>query len=409
MPSTKTRNRNPNGVGKPRKKLLKQNGKSYEYWEMRVTIGYDEKGKQIVKSATAKTQKEAVEKARQIIRQHEDGTLLNKRTDTVEEWMEKWLSGSLNHVAATTAHEYRKKAETYIIPALGNERLQYLTPMQIQAFINSLSKANKSRKKGLSPKTVKDIHGVLHRALETAVEMKILVSNPANHTSLPKTAKIPRDYYDIPDIVLFLREIENHIHERYYLLLLMTGMREAEALGLTWRNIDFKNRVIHVRQQLQRNRDTGVYELVVPKREEIRDLPMGDELFEVLRKQQVYEKEKRKKCGNCWQDKNLVFSNQTGGFLSYRTVYDCYKRILKRCGLPDLRIHDLRHAFAMLALDNGDNVKTVQTLLGHKTPDFTLSVYAYTPQSIKKESGSRMDKRFRELRKLPEREEETGE
>jgi integrase len=80
-------------------------------------------------------------------------------------------------------------------------------------------------------------------------------------------------------------------------------------------------------------------------------------------------------------------------------VYDCYKRIVKKIGLPEMRVHDLRHAYAMLALRNGDDVKTVQTLLGHKTPDFTLNVYAYTPDAAKKDSASRMDACIRELTK----------
>ena len=228
--------------------------------------------------------------------------------------------------------------------------------------------------------------------------MKLLSSNPAAGVSLPKVSCIPRKQYDIQDLVRFLREINTHIHKRYYLLLLYTGMREAEPLGLTWDCIDFEHRIIHVRQQLQRNRDTGVYELVVPKREEIRDLPMGDELFTLLEEQKKCEQEKKALCGNCWQGKNLVFSNPTGGFLSYRTVYDCYKRAVKRINLPEMRVHDLRHAFAMLALSNGDDVKTVQTLLGHKTPEFTLKVYAYSPASAKTASASRMDERIRSLR-----------
>lgn len=304
----------------------------------------------------------------------------------------------LNHVAAGTAHEYRHKSEKYIIPVLGAVRLQKLTPLEVQEFVNSLSKSKDQGGKGLSPKYVKDIHGVLHKALDTAIQMKLLASNPADNCSLPKLASIPRRKYDVDDLRAFMTAITGHIHERYYLLLLTTGMREAEALGITWDCIDFRNRIIHLRQQLQRNRDTGVYELVVPKAEEIRDLPMGDALFELLQDQKAFEKGKRRVCGDCWQAKNLVFSNPTGGYLSYRTVSDCYKRIVKKIGLPSMRVHDLRHAYTMLALRNGDDVKTVQTQLGHKTPEFTLQVYANTPNSQKKASAKRMDATIRQLK-----------
>jgi len=395
--SRSKKGRESNGNGSFREKTVCKNGKKYKFWEGRITLGYDENGKQISRSVSGKTKGEVQKKINEIKREYENQTLVAKNGMTVEEWLTTWGKDHLNHVAAGTAHEYRQKIEKYIIPALGAVKLQKLTPMQVQGFVNTLSRSKTEGGKGLSPKYVKDIHGVLHKALDTAIAMKLLNSNPADNCSLPKMASIPKRQYDIHDLQVFLAAIENHVHERYYKLLLMTGMREAEPLGLTWSCIDFRNRIIHVHQQLQRNRDTGVYELVVPKREEIRDLPMGDELFNLLQEQLAHEKEKRRICGDCWQNKNLVFSNPTGGFLSYRTVYDCYKRIVEKIGMHDMKVHDLRHAYTMLALSNGDSPKTVQSQLGHKTPDFTMKVYAYSTASLSKESAARMDERIRSL------------
>lgn len=389
--------RESNGNGSYRKKTITKNGKKYKFWEGRITLGYDENGKQIMRSVSGKTKGEVQGKIDEIKQQNRNQTLVPKSGMTVEKWMTTWGNDFLNHVAAGTAHEYRQKVKSYIIPALGAVKLQKLTPIQVQTFVNSLSRSKPEGGKGLSPKYVKDIHGVLHRALDVAMSNKLIGSNPADDCSLPRISSIPRGQYDIDNIKDFLAAINGQIHERYYKLLLMTGMREAEPLGLTWDCIDFRNHVIHVRKQLQRNRDTGEYELVVPKREEIRDLPMGDELYDLLKEQKACEQEKRRICGDCWQNKNLVFSNSTGGYLSYRTVYDCYKRIVKKIGLPEMRVHDLRHAYAMLSLSNGDDVKTVQTNLGHKSPDFTMKVYAYSPDSVKQESGARMSDCIREL------------
>lgn len=169
-------------------------------------------------------------------------------------------------------------------------------------------------------------------------------------------------------------------------------------MWITTQPIDFENRMIHVRQQLQRNRDTGVYELVTPKMQELRDLSMGDELYGVLMSQLKEDQRRAQICGNNWTDNNLVFPNPTGGYLSYRTVYDCYKRVVKKIGLPEMRVHDLRHAYVMLALSNGDDIKTIQALIGHKTPEFTLKVYAYSPTSLKVRSSQRMDNVIRSLR-----------
>ena len=85
-----------------------------------------------------------------------------------------------------------------------------------------------------------------------------------------------------------------------------------------------------------------------------------------------------------WKNKNLVFTNKEGDFLSYRTVYDCFKRIAKRMGLPELRFHDLRHQYAVISIKNGDDIKTVQGNLGHATAAFTLDIYGHVTEEMKK-------------------------
>ena len=392
------RSRKENGAISVRKKQSSQGNKSYTSWEARVTTGYTADGKQQVKSFSGKTRTEAVEKARKYLAALQAGLIAPDNRITVGEWMTIWVEGLLNHLSRGAAHEYRRKAETYIIPKLGSIPLQQLSPLMVQAFINSFLQPAEDEGKALSPKYIRDIHGVLHVALEAAIEKDLLRRNPANGCSLPKDNSTPRHQYDTRELAAFLQAINGHIHERYYLVLLLTGMREAEVLGLTWDCIDFDRRTIHVRQQLQRDRDTGEYRVVTPKHGEFRCLAMSDALAAILKEQAKQEQEKQQTCGNCWQGKNLVFSNPTGSFLSYRTVYDCYKRIVKKIGLPQMRVHDLRHAFAMLALQNGDDVKTVQELLGHKTADFTLKVYAYTTNSAKQTSADRMGDALKELR-----------
>lgn len=312
--------------------------------------------------------------------------------------MEIWGKDHLNDVAVSTAHEYRQKVKTYIVPVLGQIKLQKLTFLMVQSFVNSLTAPKESGGRGLSHKYARDIFGVLHKSLEKAVDAKLIPSNPSNNCSLPRLDDIPHEHYEEAQLIAFITAIQSHIHENYYLTLLLTGMREAEPLGLTWKNVDFDRGVIHVRQQLQRNRDTGVYELVTPKRQEFRTLPMGSELCNILKAQRQEVQRRKEICGSSWIDKDLVFPNPVGDFLSYRTVYDCYKRIVAKLGFPDLRVHDLRHAYTTLALGNGDDIKTVQTLLGHKTPEFTLKVYAHSTDAAKQKSGERMDEALRQLR-----------
>jgi len=95
--------------------------------------------------------------------------------------------------------------------------------------------------------------------------------------------------------------------------------------------------------------------------------------------------------GKKWENNNLIFTNPTGGSLSYRTVYDCFKRVMVKLGLPDTRFHDLRHTYAVAAIKSGDDIKTVQEKMGHATAAFTLDVYGHVTNRMKQASASRME------------------
>lgn len=108
-----------------------------------------------------------------------------------------------------------------------------------------------------------------------------------------------------------------------------------------------------------------------------------------------YQKQKQTymaaKAGDSWLDQKLVFTNATGGILSYRTVYDCFKRIVRQMGLPQMRFHDLRHSYAVISIKSGDDIKTIQSNLGHSSAAFTLDVYGHCTEEMKKASANRME------------------
>ena len=99
----------------------------------------------------------------------------------------------------------------------------------------------------------------------------------------------------------------------------------------------------------------------------------------------------RMEAGDAWEEHGLIFTNQTGGYLSYRTVYDCFKRIVRNIGAPATRFYDLRHTFAVASIKSGDDIKTVQENLGHATAAFTLDVYGHVTKQMKQDSAARME------------------
>lgn len=232
---------------------------------------------------------------------------------------------------------------------------------------------------------------MLHKAMEDAMESGMISKNPAHKCKRPKVTSPQINHLENEDIERFLVAIQGHVHERLYKVALFTGLRENEILGLTWDCVDFQKNEIAVTKQLCRERcKGGKYYFAPPKDNEERVLVVAPTVMKLLKEQQMHELEKQSAVGALWENKNMVFSNPTGGYLSYRTVYDCYKRITKQLGL-NVRFHDLRHAYTALSLQAGDDIKTVQDNLGHATADFTLKVYAYTNKKMKQDSANRME------------------
>jgi integrase len=301
--------------------------------------------------------------------------------------------------------------ETHIKPALGAVKLSKLTPPMIQKFYNELQRTGRTitekdaktgkiitRQEPLSAKTVKNIHGIMSKALSTAVDVGYIKSNPTERVTLPRVEKKEIHPLTSQQIADLLKLLPGHPHEYLYQIALFTGMREGELLGLPWDCVDYASGTILVKQQLHKeNTKGGVTKIVPPKNDKSRIIPMAPSVAELFRKQRARQDELRNLLGDKWTETGLVFTGPFGGYLSYRTVYDCFKRLAAKIGAPEARVHDLRHTYAMVSLENGDDIKTVQGNLGHATAAFTLDVYGHVSDRMKKESSSRMEEFIRGL------------
>lgn len=395
MSAKKETSRAANGTGSLRKKVTVKNGKEYVYWEGRVTIGFDPRtGKQVQKTVTGKSQRDVTARMQEIANEVNQGTYVAPTKLTVEEWLNIWATDYLGDVKASTAELYRWSIRKYIIPGLGNLRLATLTAPAIQSFYNDLTR----REKPLSGKTVKNIHGILHRALQQAVLVGYIRTNPADACKLPRIVKKQMRLLDEEAVSAFLNAIQGHPHEYLYKIALFTGLREGELLGLTWDCIDFEHGILYVRKQLQREKKKGgKYYISDTKNRRFRTLALAPSVLQLFQQQKDRQLDMRVQARELWEDKNMVFTNAIGGYLSYRTVYDCFKRIMKRIGTPDTRFHDLRHTYATLSIKGGDDIKTVQENLGHATAAFTLDVYGHVTTEMQRASAKRMEKMIQTL------------
>lgn len=380
------------GAGTIRKKTVIRHGKEYTYWEARYTAGYDPgTGKQIQKSITGKTQKEVSQKLKAATLAIDTGTYIAPSKMTVGKWLDIWAAEYLGGVKPSTVCAYTATINTHLKPGLGAIRLDELDTHTIQEFYNRLGKTTED-KKALSPKTIKNVHGVLHKAMQQAVLNGYLRSNPTDPCILPRAQRKEITPLDESGIGDFLEAIRGHRFEELYTLVLFTGLREGEALGLTWDCVDLNNGTLTIDKQLQLVRGSkGEYRLVPTKNGKGRTITLAPSLLGVLKQVKRKQLQNRLRLGPLWTDSGFVFTDEAGEHLKHITVYKAFKAVMQELGKPEVRFHDLRHSYAVAALRSGDDVKTVQENLGHATAAFTLDVYGHVTEKMKQESAARME------------------
>ena len=201
-------------------------------WEARFIVGIDPgTGKDIRRSIYAATQKEARKKMTEALAALDQGDYQEPSRMTVGMWLDIWTEEYLGGIKPSTAFIYKEQIRLHIKPAMGAIKLQELNPHFVQKFYNALGEATESRP-ALSAKTVKNIHGILHKALQQAVAIGYIRNNPTEFCSLPRITKKELAPLDEEQSKAFLQEIKGQRFEVLFTVTLFTGMREGEALGL---------------------------------------------------------------------------------------------------------------------------------------------------------------------------------
>lgn len=373
-------------------------------WEGRITTGRDPgTGKQIQRSVYGSTQKEVRQKLVSAVAALDSGDYFEPSKMTLGRWVEIWLGEYTGDKKYLTVKHYKAQCKTHIVPGLGSVKLSELTTPQIQAFYNGLQRS------GLAAKSVRNIHGILTKCLSTAVQVGYLRNNPASMVTLPKVVK--RDIKPLTDeqVKAFLKVSAGDEYEILLQVILFTGLRESEAIGLTWDCIDFKAGAVSVCKQLQkRPLSDGGFTFAPLKNDKTRIIKPAAFVMALLDRRWKEQAAQRLRAGEVWQGWQsaeerktaLVFTTAIGTNLSPQTVYNHYKKLATQIGAPDSRVHDLRHTFAVLSLQNGDSVKTVQGNLGHATAAFTLDVYGHVSEKMKGDSAARMEGYIRGIANL---------
>ena len=362
-------------------------------WEAIVSTGRDTgTGKLIRKSYYGKTQAEVRKKLTASAHELDEGTYMEPSKMTVAQWLDTWLIEYTKALKAYSLRNYQSQVKNHIKPFIGAVKVSDLTPDIVQRMYNRLaSECN------LAPKTIRNIHGILHSAFETLIDIGEVRSNPCTACAkrLPKVMKKELHTLADDDLTRFMDTIKGNPLEYLFLVDLFTGLRQGELLGLRWSCVNVEKGCIIIDRQLYMPEKGGQYSLQPLKNRKVRVIWPAPYVFDILKRERVKQVAARLKAGELWNTEgfpDLVFTNDLGGHLSHKTVYKRFKATVALSGIPDVRFHDMRHSYAVASLRSGDDVKTVQENLGHATAAFTLDQYAFSTENMKRESAQRMEK-----------------
>ena len=332
-----------------------------------------------------KTRGEAAEKLTKALKAVQDGLPIPGERQTVGQYLETWLDESAKpSIRPMTYASYACLIRIHLIPELGHVPLAKLSPQQVQALLN------RKLASGLAPRRVAMIRGVLRTALNQALRWGLVARNVATLVTPPRAAHFEVRPLDPAQARAFLDAVRGDRLEALYTVALALGLRQGEALGLRWDDVDVEAGVLHVRHALQRI--DSKLQLVEPKSARSRrTIVLPDIVRDALRAHRVRQAEQRLGVGAEWEETGFVFTTALGRPLNDSNVTHMFQRHLARAGLPHQRFHDLRHACASLLLAQGVGPRVVMELLGHSQIALTLNTYSHVLPGLQKQAAVQMD------------------
>jgi integrase len=294
--------------------------------------------------------------------------------------LERWLPTKQAQLRPSTFESYRCNIVNHVVPAIGAVPLQRLTPEHLDAFYADLLASGRQNGTtgGLSVKTVRNIHTVLHKALADAARKGTVARNVALLADPPRLGSARRPemkVWDAKQLGQFLREIVGHRLYPAFYLLANTGMRRGEVLGVRWKDVDLERATLSVSRSL-------VNVAYQPQLSDVktnngrRTIDLEPKTVAVLRAWKKRQIEERM-LANLRPTADLIFAHPDGSVINPDYLSQVFDRHLAKSILPSIRLHDLRHTHASILLKEGVPLKVVSERLGHANPAFTLSVYQH--------------------------------
>jgi len=362
-------------------------------WVATVHLGYAN-GKRIRKTVYADTQQEAVKQLRALLQTQDRGVLLATDKQTVAQFLTRWLTDVIKETRRPNTYQmYERAMRLHVIPFIGSIRLTRLTAQDVQAMLTRLGHAG-----SLSAHSIRLIRQTLNTALEQAVRWRLVPYNVVPLTTPPPQERVPETQMFLTPAQArqLLQTARGDRLEALYRVALALGLRRNEMLGLRWQDVDFEHGTLRVEMQLQYI--TGYPLALVPPKSASsrRTLPLTPVLVQALRDHKARQLYERMLAGSAWQTSwNVVFATPRGTPINPQSVRTHFQALLRRAGLPAMRLHDLRHSCASLLMAQGVPDRVVQEILGHASATMTRR-YSHVMAQTTRDAAGLLDAVFDE-------------
>jgi integrase len=333
-----------------------------------------------------RTRKAAEAALRELTTSVDSGRYVQRSSTTVGDYLDEWLEVVRPRLRPTSWNSYRIAVER-IKGRVGAVALQSLAPLEIENLYKEVLSTGGAGGRPLSPKTVRNTHIVLRKALADAERLGLVVRNAAAAAKPPVPSKREHTTWGIEELAHFLGSIEGERLAAAFVLLATTGMRRGEALGLRWSDVDLKTGRLAIVQTVTTVNDKIV--ITPPKTARSRrSVSLDPETVGALRDHRRRQSEERLTAGELWiGESDFVFTDELGWPVHPSALSRLFASYVRRAELPAVRLHDLRHTYATVALGAGVHPKIVSERLGHATTAVTLDLYSHVTPTIDAEAA----------------------
>ena len=331
------------------------------------------------------TKREAEKRLSELLHRLDTGAFVSPSKTTVADYLRRWLQEYVRPNLSPRGFErYESIARVHLIPDLGAIALTQLRPEHLQRLYASKLSS------GLSPRSVRYQHVVLHKALETAMKWGLVVRNVADGVDVPRSRRKDMQTWSEFEVRHFLEVAKDSPYYALFHTALYTGMRRGELLALRWRDVGVQE--IHVNRTLHQLRD-GSYVFTEPKSAKSRrTIDLSPSSILTLAEHRERQEGVRTVMGIPQTQDDFVFSTLEGKPLRPNTVSRAWTMLAARAGLRAIRLHDARHTHASLMLKQGVHPKIVQERLGHGSIQVTLDTYSHVAPGLQRAAAESFDK-----------------